>query len=382
MSRENFGLKGIDQICFISDSTMVITFITSEDPIAVSRQSQKGEVLLFRLHALIVDMKTGNVTATRDWPSSSRRSRVLPVIGNNLTVLTPDRLFLYSTELSLVKQLDVPWGRESAKNQWGVSRSPGGKYLLASYKPESNVRGLNALPPEMGRAEPTEIRFDWVDLEDLQFIKRWITKECINCSRTVGISDGGVAQRWKNVLGGTPFDSKIVEIGEPPDGPWRDLCPYYEPYCRPGEFINNKSVLTITETRPAAIWLVSTNGGLLFHDEFREHETLYSEHHASWVASADGSRFAIAVMKIRGSNAFFDIGGHAQLDRVMVFDLLSRQWLSNLDATKQKIRDISGMALSPDGSLLALITQNGMLQVYGTGDSHAPSHRTQTKSIQ
>jgi len=48
----------------------------------------------------------------------------------------------------------------------------------------------------------------------------------------------------------------------------------------------------------------------------------------------------------------------------MAFDIASHQWIHMLDARKRKIADISGIALSPDGSHLALITQGGILEIY------------------
>jgi hypothetical protein len=362
---ENYGQIGIDPISFLSSATVVVTFITRVAPVALPRHDKPDESLPYRLHALFVDTKTGKQLAARDWPTSSPRSRVVPTTGHNFVVLTPDRLLLYSPDLSLLGQLDVPWGHEAIKDQWEVARSPGGKYILISYEPESDERRLAELPPAARHMEPIEVRFEWIDLENLHVVDRWSTKECVDCFWTVGISDDGMVQRWNNVPGGTPFNSKIVEIGKPPDGPWRDMCPYYQPYCRPGKFVSNGSILATEQSKGLeTIWLLSTNGELLFHETFRETETLFALHHAGWEASADGNRFAVAVMKIKGASAFFDIGGRAYLDRVLVFDIASRQWIYMLDARKRKIADISGMALSPDGLHLALITQGGILEIY------------------
>jgi hypothetical protein len=283
-------------------------------------------------------------------------------------------MLLYSPESTLLNQVDVTWGRESIKDHWEAARSPGGKYLLIHFEPQADAKRIDQLPPTVPVRdwEPVE-RFEWIDLENLQAVERWTTKICHDCfftlgsQDTFGISDNGMVQNWKPVPGGTPFNSRIVEIGRPPNGPWRDMCPYYQPYCLPGGFVNNESILAEAEGRPAAFWLLSTNGGLLFREALRDNETLFAGHqpsHASWDPSADGRRFAVAVMKIKGANAFFDIGGHANLDRIMVFDITSLQWIYRLDARKQKLADISGMALSPDGSLLALITQGGVLEIY------------------
>src|SRR5580704_8351470 len=225
---ENYGRIGIDPVCFLSNDAVAITFVTREAPGALSRRGQSDELLPYRLHAFFIDPKTGRVINTRDWPSSSLRSRVLPATGQKFVVLTPDRLLLYSSEFNLLGQLDVTWGRESIKDHWEVAHSPGGKYLLINYEPQADAKRIDQLPPTtpLSDWEPVE-RFERIDLENLQEVERWTTKICHDCFFTLGdhdafgISDDGMVQRWKNVPGGTPFNSKIVEIGKPPDGPWR-----------------------------------------------------------------------------------------------------------------------------------------------------------------
>jgi hypothetical protein len=69
-------------------------------------------------------------------------------------------------------------------------------------------------------------------------------------------------------------------------------------------------------------------------------------------------------MKIKGGNSFLDIAGHASMSRIMVYDLAAHQWVYSLDAKAQNIKDVSGMALSQDGSLLGEINQDGVLEVY------------------
>jgi hypothetical protein len=110
------------------------------------------------------------------------------------------------------------------------------------------------------------------------------------------------------------------------------------------------------------MWLIGSDGKLLFQQVFHNKEILRSS--PAWHPSADGRRFAIAVMKVKGGNEFLDIGGHASLDRIMVFDIARQRWIYTLDAKSHKITGISAMAVSPDGSLVGLITQEGILEAY------------------
>jgi hypothetical protein len=60
---------------------------------------------------------------------------------------------------------------------------------------------------------------------------------------------------------------------------------------------------------------------------------------------------------------FFDTGFREVLKRIEVYDIPSRRMIYSFDARKQKVKDVSGVALSPDGSLLAVLT-DGVVLVY------------------
>ena len=111
--------------------------------------------------------------------------------------------------------------------------------------------------------------------------------------------------------------------------------------------------------------LAHTNGELIFRQEFAEKEQIKLDAGLGGIAvSAGGQRFAVAIYKGKGGSALLDIGTHYSLDRIMVYDLTARVWSYAVGAKKQGLKSISGLALSPDGSLLALINQDGVLEVY------------------
>lgn len=79
--------------------------------------------------------------------------------------------------------------------------------------------------------------------------------------------------------------------------------------------------------------------------------------------SAGGSRFAVTVWTHKGGNAPLDIGYRNVLKRIVVYDLTRRQAVFALEAKQQKMKNVSGVALSPDGSLMGILT-DGIVQVY------------------
>jgi hypothetical protein len=356
---------GVEPICFLADGQVVVTFVTREAPTALSRRGQTDETSAFRLHALFIDAGTGTFRTAREWPTPSTRSRVLATTGGKFVVLTPDQLLLYSPNFEFLGRLDLPLSREAIKDNWEVHRSPGGKYLLLSYEPEVQEKAVAGLPLSvyLSHLKDVKVNLEWIRLDDLQLLDSWTTT--LGADYPASISDSGMS------LANAPSNSP-PKIGGLAKGPWHEFCPYYQAYCRSGGFINNEAILSLEFNKgPEAIWVVSTSGELLFHEIFREKEILST---LGWHASADGQRFAFAVMKIKGENKLLDIGGHAILDRVMIFDIPGRRWIYTLDAKKQKVTTISGYALSPDGSLLGLITQDGVLQVYRAPDLPAPPH--------
>lgn len=379
VEQEGWSQLSIESICFLERDAVVVSFVTREAPAALPRRGQTGESMQFRLHALFIDTKTGRVQTTREWPTASVRSRVLAAPGGKFVVLTPDQLLLYSADLSLMNKLDVSMGRESVKNDWHATISPGGRNLLLSYEPETDEGRFAGLSPSDYEAQlqELEIRLEWIDLDKLQTVERWSTTE--KSSGGFGspdvISDEGLVQRTKRGNGiDAPLYSWVVSIGRIPNGPWHLMCSPADSFCGPGQFVNDKTVLRtwVGVDNGTRLWvgLLSTTGELLFQQTFSKGEvpdTRTSEEEGletGFVFSASGQKFALALAKIKGANRFLDIGGHASIDRIRVFDVPSRQWIYTLDAKAQYPKSISGMALSPDGSLLGLINQDGVLEMY------------------
>jgi hypothetical protein len=365
----------IEPIYFLTATKAVVTFVTRESPATLPRRGQDDEKLPFRLHALFIDMVAGSVVASLEWPTSSVRSRVLAIPGGNFVVLTPDQLLLYSSEMNYVKRLELPLNREAIKNDWYAYPSPGGKYLLFGYEPATEEKRLAGVPVELLGKQEIEHRFEWIGLENLQVVQSWAVKNWPDVY-PMAISDEGMAQDW------TYDNGSIATVGMLPNGPWRRLVSPLDSHQELlGRFINNETILDMRymggQDKNVQVWmgLVNTRGELLFQETFSKGEVPYEGTRSigeatqtGVVFSAGGQRFALALAKIKGGNTTLDIGGHVSLDRIMVCDVPSLRWIHTLDAKAQKIKSISGMALSPDGSLLSLVNQDKVLQIYRVSD--------------
>ncbi len=366
---------GIEPICFLANGEIVLSFVTRETPTGLPHRGEHDEILPFRLHAIFVNQNTGHVRATKEWPVSSTRSRILPVTDGNFVVFAPDQLLLYSPQLGLVKQLDLSLGQMAVKDNWYATPSSGGKYLLLDYEPAEDAKRVDRMPMAQLLAEPIKDHLDWIDLQSLQIVAAWTVKIAPDSFYEFGdISDQGLVQLWTYGARGYE-DAQIVKIGKPPNGPWHSMCQPAESYCRAGKFINNETVLAFryeNSRTDVRVWIgvISTKGSLLFDETFPSKEIL----RGGVPASMSGGSFALGILKGKGGSRFLDIAAHYSMDRVVVFDVAARRWIYTLDAKKHNIKELSGMALSPDGSLLAIINQDGILEVYQIPGAPQPTH--------
>lgn len=113
---------------------------------------------------------------------------------------------------------------------------------------------------------------------------------------------------------------------------------------------------------PHEINLVDTGGKKLFTQHLADDDWI-TDWRVPFRPSASGNRFAVAIWAHKGGSDVLDISAHSVLKRIMVFDIATRRWIYTLSAKKQKIKTVSGLALSPDGSLMAILT-NGVVEVY------------------
>jgi hypothetical protein len=259
-----------------------------------------------------------------------------------------------------MKELDLPISGEALRDMWEFVRSPHGKYLAFYYE----------LSPSFGRETSLsdfEVRLLWVDVENLQLVltrtdRGWST------IHPMSVSDDGAVL----LMGG--------KVGKP-EGPFQWRCDPVSEYCRDQErFLDDNTIYSdlldygrIAENR---MYFLSASGELLFSEGCPKGDLF----HAGF--SADGRRLALQVFKAKGGSSFLDIAPHDVLARVMVYDIPSRRWVYGLDAKKQGIKMLperwqTELALSPEGSLLGLITQDGVLELYRLPESLPLSSPTQ-----
>jgi hypothetical protein len=328
----------MEPLCFLADGRIVVTFTTRTTPEALSRREDiDSPSLPLRLHALFVDSKTGQLQTAREWPTGSDRSRITPAPAG-FAVVTPERLALFSPEIVPLKELVLSERQEADIVSFQPEASPGAKFLLIKWGSRDGMRELYKL----------------VNLSDLQVIMYWGSPVA---GRVGAVSDDGMVTSgdW----------GERMRIGKP-GNPTRSPCPSTDKYCLAGVFVSQDSLFGVVPPyapdKLHQVWsmhLKRTDGTTIFDQELPHGDMIQPISRG-----VGGQRFAVAVYHGKGGSRAFDIAPHFSLDRIIVYDLTSHRWIYTLQGKTRGLRSISALALSPDGALLALIDQDGKLEVY------------------
>jgi hypothetical protein len=242
---------------------------------------------------------------------------------------------LYTPSFELLK--DFRLSSEQQSHLWNLHTSLTGKSILVEY-------------------HYPEATYQWLDSDTLQpQDASWS-----NSLPVLSISDDKEIASFRD----TYVKSKGTNISEtliqPRNGADRTVCRVIVGQgvsCGTPEFLSN-DLLALWSPHEFRV-VPKTGGDILLKATFREDEWLGRP----FQPSADGKRFAVTVWAHKGGSAFLDIDYHSVLKRIVVYDLPSRQAVYTLDAKQQKVKNVSAVALSPNGSLLAILI-DGVVQVY------------------
>jgi hypothetical protein len=330
--QEQWGLHlSSNPLCFSDNNTLTATFITQQDITTLARRDQPGEALTLRLHAIFLDSEAGKLHATKEWPITRPRGGVIAVGDGRFAVLTPAMIAVYSPNLELVKDFQLSSKQQS--DLWDFRSSPSGKSIVAEYH--------------------TPDYFQWIDTKTL------IPQPTSIPTVVFSISDDDVVIRRNPYIESKGFLSEILI--RTIDGSWRTICSVLsgqgdtcggEP-----QFLSNE-VFALVMPHGFSL-LRKTGGDAVLKARFHDDEWIGHPLHPT----ADGQRFAVTVWAHKGGSKSFDITSYNVLKRIEIYDLQNPHLSYMLDVKERKIKDLSGVALSPDGSLLAILV-DGVVEVY------------------
>jgi hypothetical protein len=317
---------------FVDDNTVVATFVIRKggDNPKLSQRDTSDQQLALRLRAVFFDAISGKVKATQDWPVTSRSAHIVAVHDGRFVTQSANILTLYSSGLAELKKLQLPPAEE---DHWIAQPSPTGKTILFIA---TDLRTRSAVP------------WIWVETDSLQVVKSWQQIQ----SGWVGISDDSLAMTscvWF-------YDCQPdVEIKRP-DVEWKTVSTadrHFEPH---PQFVDNE-LLVLLGSKLVAL----RPNGEVVRNEITPFEGCW------WggvYPAAQGQRFVIPSCKAKGGSTLLDLGGREELTKIFVYDVPFQGQPKVLDLGGTNVKAASLIALSPDGSKLAALSNIHIVSVY------------------
>lgn len=331
-------------LSFRSKDQLDVSFVTRHAIAELQHRNQKQLELPFLLNIISLDGTDGKPLSKFALPIQNPQSRVVPTDDGDFVVLSQQQISLYSPKFERLAELTLHDLSPTARF-WYVEVSPSRKSILVTYDPD----GL------------AFYHFEWIDSRTLRRTPLWTER-----FGSVAISDDHIAlakEDW--------FPEKQISRDQlflrSLDGSSRLLC----------DSELNCGIPAILNSDTLVLWLghdevkvVKPDGQQLFDEKFP-----YDSQWAMqpFVSSANGQRFAVPIYRPKGGWPGLDISPKMMLDKIVVYDIGLRGPVYTLDEKKSKITysTLVGMALSPDGSELAVLA-DGVLKAYRIPSATAP----------
>ena len=298
------------KLAFADQEHLVITFV-SADPNPSGQEGRPDSVSL-RLHIIVLETRTGEVDAKRDWPTPNSGAGVIAGRDGKIVVRTGDKLTLYNTTLEALKRTD-------AKTSFKDFSSPSGRFLLLEFS-----SGIHA-------------QFGWMNADTLEILSSFsdsLAAQTMSDTKVVG---------WK-----IPETRPIEMVVRTPRDSGRVINPLGS---SPGTvaFVDEDTLAIGSGNSP--IQLIRTDGTLLESITPHIHDFLNRI-----TPSAEGHRFAFTGSTIRNASEILSPQQTWEyVQRINVYDVSTHNFVGEIKVNNSARNRDFPLALSPNGSMLAFL---------------------------
>jgi hypothetical protein len=305
---------------FTNNDTIVATLVTREDKLGLSSRDSSDSTQPLRLRPVFLNADTGKVIGIPDWPINSRDAGIVAVHNGRFIVQAGSELTLYASDLTPLKKLKLP---ELATGEWIAHPSPTGKKVLF-------------LPP--GHRTGSWL---WLETDTLLISRSWEDTQ----TGDVAIADDWIAMVTCTWVHNCQPEVEVKGVNTD----WTNIAPGYRQSSP--QFISSDMVFVSgNPTR-----LIRTDGKVVFvEDKLAE---------GCWwgraFPSADAERFVVPACAVKGAAGALDIGGHTVLKKIFLYDS-SHQKSYTIDLKGPTIKNLTLLAVSPDGLQLAILNDNSV----------------------
>lgn len=345
-------LGTFDSVVFLSEKVLVADFLTRRSPTMLQKRNDPNRETPYHLHAVFLDATSGNVLKTLDWPLESAESGIFSTGDGGFLFFSTSRLVRYSADLVPVKVLDFPQLNVPNTDYSGFAIAPSGKSILMQIRENTSLKCLR------------------IDADSLNSVE-----SACDLPEGFAISDrettASVAADPKSTR------SQVVIAGAKEQ--WHTLCDSSKVVgCRFSQFLDDKTFIVHDQI---GMSVLQEDGQVILHQRYGFTDAWMSPMAGPIHGSGNGKRFAVVLNHLppiigANLNGAIVVSGTYSFSlelpripgpspaRVDVYDLNERSWVFTLAEKNKQMNKIFGMALSPDGTQMA-IDFGGSINLYG-----------------
>lgn len=329
------------EVHFLDDDRLLLSFVAhTQAAVLTPKNTGAGE---YQLDGVVVSAATGKTLAEAHWPAYSRYSEVAAVSNAGFVELSADKLALIRPDLAIVKTASIPPPLPYKQNP----------DLEPVYIPSASHDGKRLLLWTDFRAPGPWL---WFDTGDLQLLSE---VESVPSRVDVFVSDRRL-WAWISRTGRT--------ITRSPSGSWRS----FDPLASQG------MAITCVATVGRDFVLCGQTGMVGPNLPIADAMIVSADGKRHWPAvnlsgggrpmeattARDNKRFVILCGMQAGGIGWLDIDNHTGLRGLLIYDAPFGPQARSLLVRGSKAKNIYCQDLSPNGRHLALLGDNGVLEIY------------------
>jgi hypothetical protein len=354
------GLDKFDTVDFVSETVVVATFLTRETVPDLQRRDDPNRSRPYKLHAVFLDSATGKIVKTLEWPLDNPVAGIFPSFDGSFLFFSTDRIVLYSSDWTKVKELPLPQLQGSPDLVRGISQSPSGKSLVVQFRRGAATLCLRIQADNLDSSEsPCEILELFTASDDGVVAPSSLPEG----SMSENGATGPVVQYDGSMTGDSSDAHGRIQNPEVKDSA-RTLC--ISCVGMP-QFVNNDTIVVYS---PLHLSVTGKNGDPKFTQDLNPKEEWIDEFGRPVRASANGRRFVVAfntsllragaTIGVRMSTGDMPAAFPGRID---AYDLPAVQPIYTLAIKDTAVYQIWGLALSPGGEKLA-VDSGGFILLY------------------
>src|SRR5580704_5983393 len=137
------ALEEFNTVDFLGEGVVAATFITRQSVPGAQRRDDPDRVRPYLLHAIFLDAPSGKVLNTLEWAVDEPNAGIFPVSGGGFLFFSGDKIALYGTDRSPIKEVPLPQLQAPHTGHIGIAESPSDKSMVIRYQTNEAVNCIH-----------------------------------------------------------------------------------------------------------------------------------------------------------------------------------------------------------------------------------------------